>query len=92
MAQSKKLFYKTLIFMPNYLRKSTNFKIEAKKILILVCSATTPVSYPASLRNFPNGYKGHPRIYPPPERPPIAKPDPNSVRTRCSFLFNYGMG
>jgi hypothetical protein len=31
MAQSKKLFYKTLIFMPNYLRKSTNFKIEAKK-------------------------------------------------------------
>ena len=36
MAQSKKLFYKTLIFMPNYLRKSTNFKIEAKKILILV--------------------------------------------------------
>jgi hypothetical protein len=36
MAQSKKLFYKTLIFMPNYLRKSTNFKIEAKKILNLV--------------------------------------------------------
>jgi hypothetical protein len=36
MAQSKKLFYKTLIFMPNYLRKSTNFKIEAKEILILV--------------------------------------------------------
>jgi hypothetical protein len=27
--------------MPNYLRKSTNFKIEAKKILILVCSAQT---------------------------------------------------
>jgi hypothetical protein len=36
MAQSKKLFYKTLIFKPNYLQKSTNFKIEAKKILILV--------------------------------------------------------
>ncbi len=36
MAQSKKLFHKTFIFMPNYLRKSTNFKIEAKKILILV--------------------------------------------------------
>jgi hypothetical protein len=36
MAQSKKLFYKTLIFMPIYLRKSTNFKIEAKKILIRV--------------------------------------------------------
>ncbi len=36
MAQSKKLFYKTLIFMPNYLRKITNFKIEVKKIRILV--------------------------------------------------------
>jgi hypothetical protein len=36
MAQSQKLFYKTLIFMPNYLRKSTNFKIEAKQIRILV--------------------------------------------------------
>ncbi|MFO0000035.1 MAG: hypothetical protein ACK559_02805, partial [bacterium] len=35
------------------------------------CSATTPVSYPASLRNFPNGCKGHPRFYPPPDRPPI---------------------
>jgi hypothetical protein len=35
MAQSKKLFYKTLIFMPNYLRKSTNFKIEAKKVSFL---------------------------------------------------------
>jgi hypothetical protein len=36
MAQPKKLFYETLIFMPNYLRKSTNFKIESKKIIILV--------------------------------------------------------
>jgi hypothetical protein len=27
--------------MPNYLRKNTNLKIEAKKILILVCSAQT---------------------------------------------------
>ncbi len=35
MAQSKKLFYKTLIFMTNYLRKSTNFKIEAKKFSFL---------------------------------------------------------
>ncbi len=41
MAQSKKLFNKTLIFMPNHLRKSTNFKIEEKIILILVCSAQT---------------------------------------------------
>jgi hypothetical protein len=42
-----------------------------KKYKILVvepCSATTPVSYPASLRNFPNGCKGHPRFYPPPDR------------------------
>jgi hypothetical protein len=29
-------FTVALIFMPNYLRKSTNFKIEAKKILIFV--------------------------------------------------------
>ncbi len=57
-----------------------------------VCSATAPVSYPASLSNFPNGCQGHPRFYPPPDRPPITKPDPNSVRTRCSFLFNYWHG
>jgi hypothetical protein len=35
MAQSKKLFYKTLIYMPNYPRKRTNFKIEAKKFSCL---------------------------------------------------------
>ncbi len=35
--KKKKIFYKTLIFsMPNHLRKSTNFKIGAKKISILV--------------------------------------------------------
>ncbi len=35
MAQSKKHFYNTLIFMPNYLRKSTNFKLKPKKLSFL---------------------------------------------------------
>jgi hypothetical protein len=56
------------------------------------CSATAPVSYPTSLRNFPNGCQGHPRSYPPPDRPSFTKPDPNSVRTRLQILFNYGIG
>ncbi len=57
------------------------------------CSATTPVSYPASLRNSPNGCQGHPRSYPPPpDRPPVTEPDSNSVRTRCNFYSTIGMG
>ncbi len=56
------------------------------------CSATAPISYPASLSNFPNGCQGHPRFYPPPDHLPITKPDSNCVRTRCSFLFNYWHG
>ncbi len=60
--------------------------------ILYYCSATTQVSYPASLRNFPNGCQGHPRSHPPPDCPPITKLDSNSVRTRCSFLFNYWHG
>ncbi|MFO0005658.1 MAG: hypothetical protein ACK559_31480, partial [bacterium] len=62
---------------------------QASPVNCFNCSATTPISYPASLRNFPNGCQGHPRFYPPPDRPPITKPDSNSVQTRFSFLFNY---
>ncbi len=51
------------------------------------CSATTPVSDPTSLRNFPNGCQGHPRSYPPPDRPSCTKPDSNSVRTRLQIFI-----
>ncbi len=72
-----------------------NYKYNKKlveKIVHCTCSATAPISYPASLSNLPNGCQGHPRFYPPPDHPPITKPDSNCVRTRCSFLFNYWHG
>ncbi len=57
------------------------------------CSATAAISYPASLSKLPNGCQGHPRFCPsPPDRPPITKPDPNYVLTRCNFYSTIGMG
>jgi hypothetical protein len=56
------------------------------------CSATAPISYPASLSNLPNGCQGHPCFYPPPDRSPITKPDSNYVLTRCNFYSTIGMG
>jgi hypothetical protein len=55
--------------------------------MVIVCSATAPVSYPTTLRNFPNGCQGHPRSYPPPDRPSFTKPDSNSVRTRLQIFI-----
>jgi hypothetical protein len=61
-------------------------------VYISRCSATTPVSYPASLRNFPNGCQGHPRFHPPPDRPPI----PNRIQIvfgrAAVFYSTIGMG
>ncbi|MFN9899715.1 MAG: hypothetical protein ACK55Z_13195, partial [bacterium] len=55
------------------------------------CTATAPVSYPTSLRNFPNGCQGHPWSYPPPN--PHRKP--NRVKqcsTRSNFYSTIGIG
>ncbi len=84
--RGSKLKGKILKIMNSCLTKSLyDVRVCCSNLMLPRCSATTPVSYPASLRNFPNGYKGHPRFYPPPDRPPITKPDPNSVRTRAVF-------
>ncbi len=56
------------------------------------CTATTPVSHPTSLRNFPNGCQGHPRSYPPPRIPTGYQTGSNSVLTRCSFYSTVGIG
>jgi hypothetical protein len=80
-----------LIFW-QWLFSCTAMKVYRKIETNIPCSATAPISYPASSSNFPNGCQGHPQFYPPPDRPPITKPDSNCVQTRCSFLFNYWHG
>ncbi len=52
-----------------------------------LCSATAPISYPASLSKLPNGCQSHPRFYPsPPDRSPITKPDSNYVLRAATFI------
>jgi hypothetical protein len=66
---------------------------EQNKVPLDSCSATAPVSYPASLRNSPNGCQGHPRSYPPPpDRPPDTKPGFKQCSDALQFLFNYWHG
>ncbi len=50
------------------------------------CSATAPVSYPTSLRNFPNGCQGHPRSYPPRR---IARCLPNRIQVVFGLAADF---